>query len=340
MKKLLISALLVAGLVSGCQKTETPIATKSPESAPASAARATPVKVTIAQFGQVFLYLPLYVAKNKGFFAEQGLDVSLVSTGGDDKTFAAVASGSAQFGVADPVFTAIARQEGKGGKVIASLVNGVPFWGVTYKKNIADIDSPSKFSGLRIATYPSPSTNYAVMADTINNAGLPKKATIVQGAFGSLITLLKADKADIAMELEPVASIAAKDGARIVYSAARKYGDFATTGITTTDEIIKNEPEKVQAVVSAIAKAVAWIRSDFEGALGVAKQEFPEVPEDVLRSALRRVLDDQVIPTSVVLTEQAWNAAVQLRRGLGEIKGEAPFAENADMQFATKATGK
>src|SRR5688572_15824290 len=58
-------------------------------------------KVTVAQFGDFFLYLPLYVAKDKGFFAQQGLDVGIVNTGGDDKTFAAVMSGDAQFGVAD-----------------------------------------------------------------------------------------------------------------------------------------------------------------------------------------------------------------------------------------------
>ncbi len=326
MYKFLCSALLTALFLIGCQKSETPTA------APA------PTKVTIAQFGHVFLYLPLYVAKEKGFFAEQGLDVTLVSTGGDDKTFAAVASGSAQFGVADPVFTAIAREQGKGGKVIASLVNGVPFWGVTYRKDVSPIDSPAGFAGLRIATYPSPSTNYAVMANALKQASATDKATIVQGAFGTLLALLKADKADVAMELEPVASIAVKDGARVIYSAARRFNDFAFTGITTTDERLANDPKQAQAVVTAIAKSLAWIHADFEGALAVARSEFSDVPEDVLRNGLRRLIDDRVIPTSVVLGESSWNNAVELRRSLGEIKGSASFAENVDMRLAKLAS--
>jgi NitT/TauT family transport system substrate-binding protein len=87
-------------------------------------------KITIAQFGHVFLYMPLYVAVRNKYFEHEGLDVTLVSTGGDEKTFTAVSSGNAQFGVADPVFTAVARERGQGGKVVASLWCGVCILGV------------------------------------------------------------------------------------------------------------------------------------------------------------------------------------------------------------------
>ncbi len=48
--------------------------------------------------------------------------MKLVSTGGDEKTFTAVSTGNAQFGVSDPIFVAIARQRGQGGKVVAGIV--------------------------------------------------------------------------------------------------------------------------------------------------------------------------------------------------------------------------
>src|SRR5271170_2934118 len=109
-----------------------------------------PQPITIAQFGHVFLYMPLYVAVDKGFFKEKGLEVKLVSTGGDEKTFTAVASGNAQFGVSDPTFAAIAREHGQGGKVVAGIVRGVPFWVISFKNDVKKIDNPSGFSGYRI----------------------------------------------------------------------------------------------------------------------------------------------------------------------------------------------
>lgn len=296
-----------------------------------------PVRVTIAQFGHVFLYMPLYAAQANGYFREQGLEVTLVSTGGDDKTFAAVAAGSAQYGVADPVFTAIAGERGKGAKVIASIVNGMPFWGVTYRRDIKPILAPNQFAGLRIATYPAPSTNYAAMADTLRQSGVTGQAQIVQGSFGSLLAILRADKADVAMELEPVASIATQDGGYIVYSSARRYGDFAFTGLTATDAQLARDPAQARAVVHAIAKAIAWLHADFEGATALARREFPEVPERVVRRALRRLLDDGVIPASPLLSEEAWNRAVTLRRELGDIKGAARYQDHVDMRFVREA---
>ncbi len=38
-------------------------------------------RITIAQFGDFFLYAPLYIAVDDGFFRQHGLDVSIVNTG-------------------------------------------------------------------------------------------------------------------------------------------------------------------------------------------------------------------------------------------------------------------
>src|SRR5687767_5433448 len=90
---------------------------------PACTREAATEAITIAQPGDFFLYAPLYVAIDAGFFAKEGLAVTLVSTGGDEKTWAAVISGSARFGIADPTFVAISAARGHPGKVVASIVN-------------------------------------------------------------------------------------------------------------------------------------------------------------------------------------------------------------------------
>lgn len=295
-------------------------------------------KITIAQFGHLFLYLPLYIAQNEGLFEKEGLSVKLVSTGGDEKTFSAVASGSAQFGVADPTFTAIAREKGRGGKVVASIVNGATFWGVTYNKNIEKIKTAENFKGLRIATYTAPSTNYTIMNTILSNNGDAVSAEIVQGSFGSLLAILKAGNADIAMELEPVASIAVADGAKIVYSMVESYGDFAFTGLTATDKYLEKNPRTVQSVVNALERAMKFAHSNFEGTLKVAIKEFPEVEPSILRQALNRLLSEKTIPTSVVLSKIAWDKAIKIRHMNGDLPVHAgAYDINNDMSFAKQA---
>lgn len=56
------------------------------------------------------------------------------------------------------------------------------------------------------------------MKKLLQNGGKPVDGTIVQGAFGTLTPMLKANQADMAMDIEPMASIAVKDGAHIAVS--------------------------------------------------------------------------------------------------------------------------
>lgn len=304
---------------------------------PAAAQPGKVKNITIAQFGHVFLYMPLYVAVKKGYFKDEGLEVKLVSTGGDEKTFTAVVTGNAQFGVSDPTFTAIARERGQGGKVVAGVVRGVPFWVVTFRDDIKKIDDPTGFKGLRIATYTAPSTSYAVMKRVLQNNGKPVDAKIVQGMFGTLLALLKAKQADVALDIEPIVSVATHEKGHIVYSPAKVLGDFAFTGLTVSDAYMKSNPDDIQKAVNAITRAMNFIQSDYEGAVAVAKAEFPEVKEVVIREALTHLIKEGTIPRSPVLTEKAWNNAIGLRKEIGDLKSSGSFAENVDMRFAQTA---
>ncbi len=304
---------------------------------PKPAAKLTPV--TIAQFGHVFLYMPLYVALRGGFFQEQGLDVKLVSTGGDEKTFTAVSTGNAQFGVSDPTFAAIARERGQGGKVVAGIVKGTPFWVITFNKAIKPITAPSGFSGYKIATYTAPSTSYAVMKSILQNGGKgkPIDAKIVQGAFGTLLPMMKANHADMALEIEPMVSIANHQGAHIVYAPATAPGDFAFTGLTVSDDYFAKHPEQIQAAVNALANAMKFIRKDPKATLDIAKKEFSDVPEPVIKDALDRLVSSGTTPASPMMTKSAWDNAIALRKDLGDIKSGGSFEQNVDMKFVLKA---
>jgi NitT/TauT family transport system substrate-binding protein len=293
--------------------------------------------VTIAQFGHVFLYLPVYVALDKGFFRQQGLDVKLISTGGDEKTFTAVASGNAQFGVSDPTFVAIARQQGRGGKVVGGIVSGMPFWMVSFDPKLAKINNPAGLAGYRIATYTAPSTSYAVVKELLQNGGKPVQAKIVQGAYGTLLPMLKAKQADVALEIEPVVSIATHQGARVVYSPGTKLGTFTVTGLMVTDDFRTNHGAQVQSAVNAIKSAMDYIHRDFDGAVAVAKKEFPEMDDSVIRDALKRMIQEGTIPASPLIKTDEWARAVSLRKSIGDLKGSGSFEENVDMSFVNAA---
>src|SRR5215813_10524384 len=60
------------------------------------------VKVKLAEVVRSQLYVPMYVAIGRGFAAEEGLDIELVTANGGDRAGALVLSGQADFALAGP----------------------------------------------------------------------------------------------------------------------------------------------------------------------------------------------------------------------------------------------
>src|SRR6202046_4040398 len=75
-------------------------------------------KVVLSQAFQSMLYLPLYVAIDEGFFTQQGLRLTKETAGSPTVALSAVISGSAQFSIHGPEWTAIAASKGAPGALI------------------------------------------------------------------------------------------------------------------------------------------------------------------------------------------------------------------------------
>lgn len=300
-------------------------------------------KVVIAQWGQekYLIYLPIYVAMEEGFFSKEGLDVGLRYSGNDDQVFASVVQGSAQFGVGDPVFTAIANEKGGDvGRVVGNIVAGVAIWGVTNKQEVGVVDSKSKLAGLRVGTFPAPSTNYTLMKETIMSGGSELAATrVVPAPIGGQIALLESGAADIAMVLEPAASQAEARGYRVVFSSPQFYGPFAFTGLTTSSSFMRDKPQVVQAMVNGLQRALEYCHKNPQGVIDIAEKLFPSLKEGVAARAVRRMLSEKTIPTSALVGEEAWKASVAVRVTVGDLKAPQEYIVSVEPSFARKAVG-
>lgn len=293
--------------------------------------------IKVAQFGDVFIYTPLYLADAKGYFEEEGLKIELINTGGDDKTYAAVISGSAVFGIADPVFAAIAQEKGIDGRVIGGIVNGVPFWAIT-KKDIPPISDGKMLQPYSVATFSAPSTAYTVQKKMFQDAGL--KPNIKQGAFGGLIPMLDAGQADIALELEPNVSTAIANGARDVYSFVNLYPEFAFTGVTTSLKTIEKDPELVQHFINAITKAEKYSHQYPDSAAFYMCKFYPDINKDIIQSAIKRMVESNSLPENAIISKDAWDSAVKIRYELGDLKSDNNTGVVLDMSFAINALKK
>jgi NitT/TauT family transport system substrate-binding protein len=296
------------------------------------------IPVTVNQAFQHLLYIGLYVAKDEGFFAKQGLDVNIQTGGGDAQAFAALTSGNAQFAQGDPSFVAIANEKGWDGRVVAMAVNRVAIWGVTFNKNIKPFTDPVGFKGLTVATYPEPNTSYVVQKQLDLKAGLKigEDTKIVQVPFGTELATLRNGQADIAQTIEPNVSQVELQGGTVVFSYAVAYGPLAFTGVQTSEEEIQQHPEVVQKFVNAYEQAFQYIQNNFEGTVAIAKKELPTMDEQVIRTALHRLIDSGSIPAHAKVDPVSWQKLLHIQVDVGNLK-QLPTKDLIDNTFADHA---
>ncbi|MDE7199647.1 MAG: ABC transporter substrate-binding protein, partial [Lachnospiraceae bacterium] len=97
---LLLAALLVAGALTGCGE-----AAKG-----SSPSGKTPV--VLNEVAHSIFYAPMYVAIEEGYFAEEGIDLTLVTGFGADKTMTALLTGEADIGFMGSESTIYTYKEG------------------------------------------------------------------------------------------------------------------------------------------------------------------------------------------------------------------------------------
>lgn len=86
--------------------------TALPMTAFAAKKESTEEKITLNEVAHSIFYAPQYVAIEKGYFKDEGLDLTLVTGFGADKTMTAVISGEADIGFMGAEASIYAYQEG------------------------------------------------------------------------------------------------------------------------------------------------------------------------------------------------------------------------------------
>jgi NitT/TauT family transport system substrate-binding protein len=282
-------------------------------------------------------YINLYVGMHAGIFEKNGLKMNVSAAGGDTQTFAAVLGGSADFAIGDATMAQMSREQGGPGVVVGTVVQRAHYFGVS--KNLEPITDPKDFAGLTIVTSPDPNTNYSVAKRMLETAGLEigTDTQILQVNPGTEIGAMLAGHADMAIAYQPSVASAVDQGAKVVFDFSNYVGPFCNTGIMVLPETIERDPEMVQALVTSFEEAARLTYADPDFAKEVAREEFPDLPPEVVDAAIDAQLEYLIPAQSVLVKEDQWQNLIDMQVYLGNVKGEVPFDEIIDNSFAENA---
>ena len=267
MRLLLATAMtLLAGAASAAEAIEKP-------------------SVTIGVGGKALLYyLPLTIAERRGYFKEQGLDVTIQDFAGGARSLQALIGGSVD--VVTGAYEHTIRMQAKGQDIRAVIDLGrFPGIGVAVKAD-RPWSSPADFKGMKIGvTAPGSSTNI-LMDFVMAKAGLdPADASYIGiGSAPSALAAIRRGEIDAISHLEPVLSLLERSGeVRMVIDTRTEAGTRALFGgenpaavLYERKSFIDKYPNTTQALVNALYKSLQWLKT------ATPEDIASTVPEDYL----------------------------------------------------------
>lgn len=239
------------------------------------------------------------VSEKRGFFREQGLDVSFIVPGGTSDAVKLVASGQAQMGLSHSTDTILARSRGV---PIVSVGTNHQFGTAGVLAPVENnIRSPKDLEGKTVGITGIPA-NRVMLEQFLKIHGVDTtKVRIIVVGFGGLRTLLEGRiqaMGDAITFSEPIGLNLARgkdpnDHSTYTYMAYYKYGlpRYYTFGIVTSERFLADNPELVRRFLRGWKKGLEWSLVNPEGAVDIFLKQYPSVKRSRALGAWRAIME-------------------------------------------------
>ena len=251
------------------------------------------------------LDMPYVIARDRGFFREEGLEVEFIFMKAI-QTVQAMLAGGVDFGTATG--TAIsAAVNGADVRVVFALTDK-PSFDMISQPNITNVQQ-MRGKKLGISAPGSLTEILARQILLVNKIPLDQVTMLSLGTSDVTYVALKAGTIDATMLQVPQNLISQEEGYRKIASGADVYR-AVQGGLTTTKTVISERPEVVTRVIRATQKALRLIRNDKKFTVDFIKGPFLDLGKD------RDKYADRVYDTALQFYLQAGVVDEKLQRDM------------------------
>jgi len=325
MKKSLMFVLLVFTLLaSACAPAPTA------EPAPAEL---TPIRLPVGYIPNV-QFAPLYVAIEKGYYREAGLDVNIDYSMENDNAVL-TATGDLQFAVVSGEQVLLARAQEMPVVYVMAWYQQYPV-GIAAKTS-SGINSVADLKGKKLGLPGLYGASYIGAIAMLDAAGLKETDVIFDSIGYNQVEMLMADKDDavvIYVANEPVQL--EKLGAEINVFKASDAMDLVANGIITNEKTLKENPELVRAVVTATLKGLEYAGQHPEEAYEICKkyvENLAEADQEVQMQVLLRSIELWQAERMGYSEPAAWENMQRILLQMGLLSSELDLTAAYDNSF-------
>jgi len=219
-------------------------------------------------------HAPYFLAQERGYFAERGLDVNIVEGKGSASTAQVVGAGSAQLGQIDGSVVIRAVAQDIPIKAVAGLIQKSPISAIVGKTS--GISGPRDLQGKRIGAPPASGGTVLFPAWLKMNGVDPESVQVISVGPETLTTTLLLGQVDgiVAFD-ENVIKINAAGGDVFAIHYADYGLNLPSTTVAANTAFLREKPDVVRRFVAAVLKGWADAAPDPRGAVDVLMKSAP-----------------------------------------------------------------
>jgi NitT/TauT family transport system substrate-binding protein len=303
-------------------------------------------KVRYVEVVRNLAYLPSYVALAKGYFKEEGLDISVTTAQGGEKATAMILSGSADVTLVGPetVVYVWNSESPEKMKIFCSLTATSTNYLISRQKMVPtdfkwSMLKGKTFLGWRPGSTPELFLEYAMHKNGIDHTKDLKHITNI--AVPARIGAWLSGTGDFAIFSEPEVTVIEREGKGYpIKFIGKEVGKVDYTLFAATESYIKKNPKVVQSFTNAIYRAQRYVKTADRQELGqLVSEYFPGITATQIAEVARRYGDVDLWPADPVVYEPAMNTLqdILIQGGVQKADKRVKYSDMVITSFAETA---
>ena len=279
-------------------------------------------------------FAPMYVAIEKGYFREAGLEVELDYKFETDGV-ALVGAGDIPFAIVSGEQVLLARAQGLPVVYVAAWYHEYPVSVVA--RSELGVLIPQDLAGKKIGLPGLFGANYVGLRALLFEAEMSESDVTLDSIGFNQVELLAAGQQDVVVGYtanEPI-QLRAR-GIPVTEIRVADYVQLASNGILASEQVIAEEPELVRAFVGAFLKGLGDTIADPEEAFELSEAHIPnfaELDQDVQRQVLATSIEQWKAGRPGYSDPQAWDNMRTVLLEMGLIDEELDVSQAFTNEF-------
>ena len=297
-------------------------------------------KVKVAEVAHTIFYAPWYVAIEKGYFKEEGLDVEVLLTPGADKVTSAVLSKDVDIGFCGSEASIYVYNSGNKDYIVsfAGLTKRDGSFLVSREKidNFTLNDLKGKYViGGRKGGMPEMTFEYTLKENGIDVNDLTIDTSI---DFASMGGTFISGLGDFVTLFEPSATKVENEGYGYIVGYVGEYGGSVPyTAFNARKSYIKNNKETIQKFTNAINKGLDFVwKNNEEKIAKVIVNQFPDLTINELSKMIKRYKENDAWMKDTYFTEKSFDHLQDIMIFAGELDKKVPYKSLVNTSFSKK----